>query len=101
MAKFVDEMAESGGIWRNISEVWRNMARHRRNTAKFGGKLRNFGGIWRKRAKFGGIWRNILKIKKLRNVAKFEKNDEVWRNLSMKWQNVAEFGGMLAKFGEI
>ena len=79
--------------------------------AIFGGKRRNFDGIWRKTAEFGEkwrnlaksgkIWQNIFEIKKLRNVAKFEKNDEVWRNLSMKWQNVADFGGISAEFDEI
>ena len=77
------------------------MASHRRNPARFGGKMRNFGGIWRKTVQFGEKGRNILQIKKLRNVAKFKKNDKIKRNLSMKWRNVAEYGRISAKFSEI
>ena len=84
-------MAKFGEIWRGTGE---NLAENCEILAESGGKERNL-------AKFGKIWRNILKIKKLRNVAKFEKNDKVWRNLSMKWRNVAEFGGISAEFGEI
>ena len=61
MAEFGDEMAESGGIWRNISEIWQKMATYLRNPARFGGKMQNFEGIWRKISKFGEIVQNLMK----------------------------------------
>ena len=89
------------------------MAEYQRSLAKYGeahGIRRNLvenceiltesGRKERNLAEFGEIWQNILKIKKLRNVAKFEKNDEVWQNLSMKWRNVAEYQRNLAKYDE-
>ena len=77
MAKFVDEMAESGGIWWNISENWRNVVRHRRNTAKFGENCELL-------AESGGFWQDI---------------SEVWRNMARHWRNTAKFDGKLRNFG--
>ena len=79
MAKFVDEMAESGGIWQNISEVWQNMARNRRNLAENCEILAESGGKERNLAECGEIWRNILKIKKLRNLRKKTKYGDICR----------------------
>ena len=94
-------LAEFGGISAKFGEIWQGTGGIRRNLAENCEILAESGGKERNLAESGEIWRNILKIKKLRNVAKFEKNDEVWRNLSMKWRNVAEFGGISAEFGEI
>ena len=101
MTTFVDEIAKCGGISAKCGEIWRGNGKILRDLAEKCGILTESGRKQRNLAKKGEIWRNISKIKKLRNVAKFEKNDEVWRNLSMKWRNVAEFGGISAEFGEI
>ena len=56
MAKFVDEMAESGEIWRNISEIWRGTGGIRRNLAENCEILAESGGKERNLAEFGEIF---------------------------------------------
>ena len=81
------KMTKYGEICRWNSEMWRNLAEYQRNLAKYGEPPARFGGKCklltesgrkqRNLAKRGEIWRNISKIKKLRNVAKFRKNDKI------------------------
>ena len=88
MVKFVDEMAKCGGISAKFGEIWQGTGKILRNlveqfskiwqkNAEFSQNLAENNEIWRNLAKKGKIWRHILKMKKLRNVGKFEKNDEV------------------------
>ena len=101
MTKYGEICRWKDEMWRNIGKIWQGTGKIRRDLAEKCGILTESGEKQRNLAKKGEIWRNILKIKKWQNVTKFETNDEVWQNLSMKWQNVAEFGWISAKFGKL
>ena len=75
MAKFVDEMAKCGGIWRNISKIWRATGEMRRELAEKCEILTESGGKQQNLAKYCAKGRNLAKYIRI-------KNDETQQNLT-------------------